>query len=74
MPNKTRQIKAHAVAVTSDIKTGVVSLIFESGTHDVEIQMHAFEALDVGLKVLAGAKSLIDTLLAWAKTRGETIQ
>lgn len=73
MPKEIR-VKSSKVSVATDIKRGTVTLSFECERQDVEITMRAFDALDVGLKILAGTKMLIDVLLEWANTKEETIQ
>lgn len=71
---KVTQLRSTGMSVSTDIKTGLVTVTFTSDKQDVEIKMKAFDALDVGLKILVGVNTLIEALSTWASTRGETVQ
>ncbi len=67
-------VKSSKVHVDTDIKRGTVTLSFEGERQDVEITMRAFDALEVGLKILAGTKMLIDVFVEWASAKEDTVQ
>lgn len=71
---KVTQLRSTDMSVDTDAKTGLITVTFKSDKQDVEIKMKAFDALDVGLKILVGVNTLIEVLSTWASTRGETVQ
>ncbi len=71
---KVTQLRSTDMSVDTDTKTGLITVTFKSDKQDVEIKMKAFDALDVGLKILVGVNTLIEVLSTWASTRGETVQ
>lgn len=71
---KVTHVRSSDMKVDTDVKSGTITITFKGEKQDVEIRMRAFDALDVGLKVLVGVNTLLETLSAWAATRKETVQ
>lgn len=71
---KVTHVRSSDMKVDTDVKSGTVTITFKGEKQDVEIRMRAFDALDVGLKILVGVNTLLDVLSEWMTSREETVQ
>lgn len=69
---ETIRVKAPSVGIKKDLEFGRVILVFESEKADIEFHIPAYNALDVGLELLANAKAVIDEF--YDRAQKETIQ